>query len=284
MKILITGSRGQLGSEFRYLSSTYNNFNWIFTDVDEFNLIHTKNIWTYLDNINPNIIINCAAYTNVDKAEIDRNLAELLNFHAVDSISKWVSKNNCKLIHISTDYVFDGNSSKPLNENAKTEPVNFYGKTKLSGENICTVNDPNSIIIRTSWLYSIYGNNFLKSIHKKMVTNKSVSVVCDQLGSPTYAADLADAIISIINYGNWIPGIYHFSNNGCVSWYEFTKSIKKFFGIKTVIKPISSIKYPTLAKRPSYSLLDKSKISKTYKINIIDYELSLKKCINILKK
>lgn len=283
MKILVTGANGQLGSEFRVLSLIYDNFNWVFTDFNELNLIDFKNLNNNLSIINPDIIINCAAYTNVDKAESDQKQANLLNFKAVDLLSKWSSSNKSKIIHISTDYVFDGKSSVPLIEDAIPSPVNIYGKSKLKGEKACQKNDPNCIIIRTSWVYSSFGNNFVKTMCSLMQKKDSLNIVNDQFGSPTYAKDLAETIIEIINFKDWIAGLYHYSNEGEISWFDFAKSIKHFFGYNTKIHGISTINYPTPAKRPKYSLLNKSKIKSTFNIYIPDYVSSLKKCIKIIK-
>ena len=284
MKILVTGSNGQLGSELRYLSKNENLHSWIFTDIQSLDLTETKNIKKYLSYYSPNIIINCAAYTNVDKAESDLELASLINFKAVDKISKWSNSNNCKLVHISTDYVFDGNSSLPIKEDSSTFPINIYGLTKLKGEKVCLRNDPDCIIIRTSWVYSVFGNNFVKKMSSLMKKNKSLNVINDQIGSPTYARDLAETIITVINYKNWVPGLYHYSNEGQVSWFDFAKSIKKYFGYSTDLIGISTDKYPTQAKRPRFSLLDKTKIKKTFNISIPSFEDSLERCIKILKK
>ncbi|MDB4164471.1 dTDP-4-dehydrorhamnose reductase, partial [Flavobacteriaceae bacterium] len=210
-------------------------------------------------------------------------LANLINFKAVDEISKWSSSNNCKLIHVSTDYVFDGNSSIPLKENAITGPLNVYGLTKLKGEKSCLKNDPKSIIVRTSWVYSSFGKNFVKTMSFLMSQKNSLNIINDQIGSPTYARDLAEVIINIINYKDWIPGLYHYSNEGEVSWFDFAKSIKKHYGFKTNINGISTDEYPTPAKRPRYSLLDKSKIKRIFNIRVPHYEDSLQKCIKILK-
>lgn len=283
MKILVTGANGQLGSELRVLSLSNFNFIWIFTDINEFDLTDIKNIDYKISKINPDIIINCAAYTNVDKAEFEENLATVINFNAVDSLSKWSSANKSKFIHISTDYVFDGTSSVPLTEEAKTSPINMYGKTKLKGEKACLYNDPNCIVIRTSWVYSIYGKNFVKTISSLMSQKNCLDIIDDQIGSPTYAKDLAETIINIINYKDWISGLYHYSNEGEVSWFDFAKSIKKYHGFSTRLNRISSYEYPTPAKRPSYSLLDKSKIKTTFNIKVPSYENSLQKCIKILK-
>jgi dTDP-4-dehydrorhamnose reductase len=283
MKILVTGGNGQLGSELRCLSKNQNKFEWIFTDLNELNLLDFDNLKNNISKISPNLIINCAAYTSVDKAESEYKLASLVNFRAVDIISDWSSCHKCKLIHISTDYVFDGNSEIPLKEDANTSPINIYGTTKLNGENVCLKNDPNSIIIRTSWVYSSFGKNFVKTMSDLMSKKNSLNIINDQIGSPTYAKDLADTIIKIINFKDWIPGLYHYSNEGEVSWFVFAKSIKKFFGYNTKLNGISTDEYPTPAKRPRYSLLDKSKIKTTFNIKVPNYETSLEKCIKILK-
>jgi dTDP-4-dehydrorhamnose reductase len=282
MKILVTGANGQLGSELQLLSLIHQKFNWVFTDVDQFNLLDFKNLQNNLSKINPDLIINCAAYTNVDKAESQQDLADLLNCKAVDLLSNWTSKNKSKIIHISTDYVFDGNSNVPLNEDAATNPVNIYGNTKLQGEKACLANDPKSIVIRTSWVYSSFGKNFVKTMSSLMSKRNSLNIVKDQIGSPTYARDIAEVLIFILNHKNWYPGLYHYSNEGQVSWYEFAKLIKKYFGYNTILKGVSSNEYPTQAKRPKYSLLDKSKIKNTYNVTIPKYNLSLKKCIKVL--
>jgi dTDP-4-dehydrorhamnose reductase len=283
MKILVTGANGQLGSELRFLSSVQNQHKWIFTDLKELDLSDLQNLKSNISKIAPSLIINCAAYTYVDKSESENELANILNCKAVDLISKWSSNNRKKLIHISTDYVFDGNSETPLKEEAVTSPVNRYGFSKLNGENVCLKNDNNSIIIRTSWLYSSFGNNFVKTMRNLMKKRDSLSVVNDQVGSPTYAADLAEAILKIVNYNKWIPGLYHFSNDGEISWFDFANDIKCLSNYKTQIIGISTKEYPTAAKRPKYSLLDKTKIKKTYNIIVADYKESLEKCIKILQ-
>tara|TARA_Y100000766_G_C18900598_1_gene603229 strand:- start:801 stop:1661 length:861 start_codon:yes stop_codon:yes gene_type:complete len=283
MKILVTGGNGQLGSELRSLSLFHNQFQWIFTDINELDLSDLKNLESNISKIAPSLIINCAAYTSVDKAEYENELANNLNFKAVDIISKWSSNNNRRLIHISSDYVFDGNSDIPLKEDALTSPINFYGYTKLEGERICLKNDINSIIIRTSWVYSSFGNNFVKIMNNLMLKKDSISVVNDQIGSPTYAADLASAIIAIINHNKWTAGLYHYSNEGEISWFDFANDIKNLGNFKSNLKGITSDEYPTSAKRPKYSLLDKTKIKKIYNIEVPHYMDSLKKCIKILQ-
>jgi len=283
MKILVTGANGQLGSELRFFSSFQTQHQWVFTDLKELDLSDLQSLESNISKIAPCLIINCAAYTAVDKAESENELANILNFKAVDLISKWSSNNRKKLIHISTDYVFDGNSEIPLKEGAVTSPINFYGLTKLEGEKICLKNDLNSIIIRTSWVYSSFGNNFVKTMRNLMEKRDSLSVVNDQLGSPTYAADLAEAILTIVNYKKWTAGVYHYSNEGNISWFDFANDIKHFSNSKTQIIGISTEEYPTSAKRPKYSLLDKTKIKETYNIKVPNYKYSLKKCIKILQ-
>jgi len=281
-KILVTGANGQLGSELRELSNLYNQYNWIFTDRQELDLSDLKNLAAQISNINPDILINCAAYTAVDKAESEIELADVLNHQAVAIMAKWTFTNRCKFIHVSTDYVFDGSSSIALNENAPTAPINVYGKTKLAGENACLIENTQSIIIRTSWVYSSYGSNFVKTMSRLMKEKDTLNVVNDQIGSPTYAADLAQAILDILNHSNWQSGIYNYSNEGEISWYEFALAIQKIGSFECKVSGISSSEYSTQAKRPAFSLLDKSKIKTTYSLSIPDYKESLRKCMEVM--
>ena len=283
MKVLVIGSNGQLGSEFRKISKKYKKILWSFSSSNELDLSDLDSIVTFLKDINPSVIINCAAYTSVDKAEFDSKLADLINHKAVEVISKWTSINNIKLIHISTDYVFDGQSNIPLIENSNTNPINKYGSSKLKGELACIKNDLNSIIIRTSWLYSSFGKNFVKTMIDLMKKNNSIEVVNDQIGSPTYAYDLAKAIIKIIMNYKTESGLFHYSNEGEVSWFEFARSIRELYDLDCKIIGVSSKKFNTLAKRPKYSLLKKSKIKTTFNLEIPNYKKSLKDCIEIIK-
>jgi len=282
MKILVTGGSGQLGCEINKLSSNY-NYDWLFTDSDIFDLLDLKNINVFLTNYNPEIIINCAAYTAVERAEDDFKLANTINYKSVELIAKWSNFNKCKLIHISTDFVYDGNSLDPYAETNETNPLNNYGKSKLLGDLACQKYNPYSIIIRTSWLYSSFGDNFLTKMIYVMQNRDQLEVVNDQFGSPTYAGDLAKTIFDLIVNKKWYPGIYNYTNRGKISWYDFAKEIKYICGFNTAITPISSEKYIQKAKRPKYSVLDNSKIINTFKIKQIDYKSSLKKCIKILK-
>ena len=283
MKVLVIGSDGQLGLEFQKISNSYDSLSWFFSTIKTLDLLKLDFISSFLNDINPSVIINCAAYTSVDKAETESELADIINHKAVDIISKWTSDNNKKLIHFSTDYVFDGLSQTPLNENSFTNPVNEYGLSKLKGEQVCLLNDPTSIIIRTSWLYSSFGNNFVKTMIELMKKNNTLKVVNDQIGSPTYAYDLAKVIVKIIMYFKTKSGLFHYSNEGEISWFEFARLIKEFYKLDCEIIGVSSDEFKTLAKRPKYSLLDKSKIKKTFNLEIPNYKQSLINCIEIIK-
>lgn len=282
MKILVTGGNGQLGCEINQLSSNY-NYDWLFTDTDIFDISDLMNISVFLDKCNPDVIINCAAYTAVDNAEVDFEKANTINHKAVELIAQWSKKNNCKLIHISTDYVYDGTSFTPVKEDMQANPVNNYGKTKLFGDIACLKNNPSSIIIRTCWLYSSFCKNFVTNMINLMKSKSELKVINDQVGSPTYAGDLAKTILDLITHKNWIPGIYHFTNLGKVSWFDFANDIKSIYGFNTSIDSISSKEYSIKTKRPKYSLLDNSKIKNTFDIIQMNYLDSLNKCIKILQ-
>ena len=283
MKVLVIGSDGQLGLEFQKISNSYDSLSWFFSTIKTLDLLKLDTINSFLNDINPSVIINCAAYTSVDKAETESELADIINHKAVDIISKWTSDNNKKLVHISTDYVFDGLSKLPLSENSNTNPINKYGSSKLKGEQVCLKNDTNSIIIRTSWLYSSFGKNFVKTMISLMKNNNTVKVVNDQIGSPTYANDLAKFIIEIIMNSKNKSGLFHYSNEGEISWFEFARSIRELHKLDCEIIGVSSKEFKTLAKRPQYSLLNKSKIKTTFNLEIPNYKQSLKNCIEIIK-
>lgn len=283
-KILITGANGQLGSELQVLSKYYSQFEWVFTDRAELDLCDLESLYSELTRINPCFIVNCAAHTAVDRAESEFELSDILNYQAIAVIAKWSKNNDCKLIHISTDYVFDGKAADALKETAATGPINVYGQTKLSGEISCQAENPSSIIIRTSWVYSSFGVNFVKTMSRLMQERDSLNVVNDQIGSPTYAADLAQAIMTIITHKNWQAGIYHFSNEGEISWYEFALAIQEIGGFDCDISGIPSLAYPTPAKRPQYSLLDKTKIKTTFGVVVPYYKESLVRCMELLKE
>lgn len=276
-KILVTGATGQLGSELLVLSSSYPNYEWVFADRSKATLDNLELLKSQLDTIKPNIIFNCGAYTAVDKAELEKEAAFTVNQSAVELIAKYTKENDVKLIHISTDYVFDGFSSVALDEETQTNPINVYGESKLAGEMLCLKENPESIIIRTSWVYSKFGNNFVKTMQRLMQERDEINVVNDQIGSPTYAADLAKAMIDIIESTKWIPGIYNYSNEGEISWYEFALAIKELGSFECKVGGIPSAAYPTPAKRPNYSLLDKTKIKSVYNLEVPNYIESLKK-------
>jgi len=283
-KILVTGSNGQLGSEIKALSDGFLNFDFVFSDRSQLSLESPETIVDFLDAIQPDCIVNCAAYTAVDKAESEPELADLINHKAVGEMAKWSSANNAKLIHVSTDYVFDGTSAAALQEDSATNPQNEYGKSKLRGEQAALRENPDAIIIRTSWVYSEFGNNFVKTMMRLMNERDTLNVVNDQIGSPTYAKDLAEAILVIINNEKWQGGIYNFSNEGEISWFDFAIAIKEIAGLNCEVSGIPSSQFPTPAKRPAYSLLDKSKIKETFGVVVPEYRDSLKKCIEKITK
>jgi len=288
INILITGANGQLGSELKKISDLYKDYNCIFTDIDTLDITNIVDLKSFFNKCKIEYIINCAAYTYVDKAEIDRNNAEKVNILAVANLAKMASNYQSKFIHISTDYVFDGASCTPYKETNSVNPQSVYGLTKLNGE-IEAQRYINSVIIRTSWLYSSFGNNFVKTILKQGKDKNEVNVVFDQVGTPTYAEDLASVIFEIINQsnensGNFKPGIYHYSNEGVCSWYDFAIEIFKNANINCKINPVESSEFKSNVKRPSYSVLNKAKIKSIYKINIPYWKDSLTKCLDQLKK
>jgi dTDP-4-dehydrorhamnose reductase len=278
-KNLIIGATGQLGSELKVLSVNYPEYDWFFADRTEISLDDLNVLKEQLEAIQPNIILNCGAYTAVDKAESEAELADLVNHQAVATIAKYAKEQQAKLIHISTDYVFDGTSSTALNEKAITNPINVYGATKRAGELAALAVNPDVLVVRTSWVYSRFGNNFVKTMQRLLHERDALGVVNDQIGSPTYAADLAQVMMDILDNAKWIPGIYHYSNEGEISWYEFVLAIQEITGDSCEVSGIPSSSYPTPAARPAFSLLDKSKIEEIYGIKIPYYIESLKKCL-----
>ena len=284
LKILITGANGQLGNEFRTLADKHPEHEFVFLTRNELSISDAGNVRQVLQQHRPNWVVNCAAYTAVDKAETEKDLAMAVNAEAAGLLAEACAALNAKLIHISTDYVFDGSSAQPYSEDAATGPINTYGISKLRGEELVLQKNPDAIIIRTSWVYSFFGNNFVKTMMRLMKERESINVVSDQVGSPTYAADLANAILRIIennNAGN-AKGIFHYSNEGQISWYEFAQAIKELTGSKCTVNPIPSSAYPTPAKRPQYSLLDKTRIRTAFGLDIPHWKKSLESCLNKL--
>ncbi len=282
-KILVTGSNGQLGNEIQAIADKFVDFKFFFTDVKELDICDSKAIESFIKFNKIKFIINCAAYTAVDKAEKEKDLANKINIEAIENLAKASLKFNALLIHISTDYVFDGTNHRPYIETDKTNPNSHYGYTKAEGEKIIQKTCDKAIILRTSWLYSSFGNNFVKTILKYGSERDELKVVNDQIGTPTYAADLASTILTFVrdNTTKAIE-IYNFSNQGVCSWYDFAKEIIEQKNINCKISPIESKDYPTAANRPFYSVLNKSKISKTLNLEIPHWKDSLRICLKNL--
>ncbi len=283
IRILVTGASGQLGSEIKEISTSY-KYDFFFKNKNDLDITDKYAIKKFLKKNKINVIINCAAYTAVDKAETDIKLADKINRKAVKYLAKISQEKNIKLIHISTDYVFDGTFYKPYIEQFQTNPKSIYGQTKLDGEIIMQqINPSNSIIIRTSWIYSSFGNNFVKTMLKLGNTKKELDVIFDQTGTPTYAKDLAYVILDIVpKIKNKKVETYHYSNEGVTSWYDFAYNIMETSNIHCKINPIETKDYPTPAFRPHYSILNKSKIKKEFNVNIPYWKDSLKECLHVL--
>lgn len=282
-RILVTGANGQLGKELKQLEASYPQYECIFLSREDLPIHHFELVRNFFKGYHPQYLINCAAYTAVDRAETEKELAFQVNGEAVGVLAAVSKEYGTRFLHISTDYVFDGTATTPYKEDAPTNPQNVYGASKLEGEKQALHFNPDSIIIRTSWVYSAFGRNFVKTMMKLMEEKDQLSVVNDQVGSPTYAADLAEAIMQIISSGKWIPGIYHFSNKGVISWFDFAVSIQEMTGSKCSLSAIPTTSYPTPAKRPSYSVLDTSKLAETYGIEPKDWKESLRVCLARLK-
>lgn len=282
MNILITGCNGQLGNELQLLEAKYQQHTFFNTDVNELDITNQLAVDDYVFRNQIDCIINCAAYTAVDKAEEQKELCTTLNTVAPSYLAAAVEKRGGCMIQISTDYVFDGTHSTPYVETDTPAPNSVYGCTKLAGELGVTKFCKKSIVIRTAWLYSTFGNNFVKTMLRLGRERKELGVVADQIGSPTYAADLAAAIMTIVETGVK-PGVYHFTNEGVASWYDFTKAIHRMAGIKDCnVKPIHTSDYPTAATRPAYSVLDKKKITDDYQLTIPHWEEALQRCMDSL--
>lgn len=280
--ILVTGASGQLGSELKDLSEKYSQFNFLFAVRSILNIGVKEDIEIFFEKYKVDYCINCAAYTAVDKAESDTENAFLINSKAVKNLAEICKMHHSKLIHISTDYVYDGSGKQPMKETDPVAPLNVYGKSKLEGEQLALAENPDSIIVRTSWVYSAYGHNFVKTMMRLLVERTSLNVVEDQVGSPTYAADLSGVLmtfITSIEAGNKHAGIFNYSNYGITSWFQFAQFIKELTGSVCEINPVLSEKYQTAATRPSYSVLDTSKIRSQLNIEIPFWKESVTKCI-----
>ena len=281
--ILVTGANGQLGNEMRVLSEENKDYTYFFTDVAELDICDEQAVMDFIKANDVNVIVNCAAYTAVDKAEENVEFCTKLNADAVGYLAKAAETNGAEFIQISTDYVFDGTAHVPYKETESTCPNSIYGSTKLAGEQNALTFCSRSMVIRTAWLYSTFGNNFVKTMIRLGKERDALGVIFDQVGTPTYARDLARAIFAAIRQGV-VPGVYHFSNEGVCSWYDFTKAIHRIAGITDCkVNPLHTEEYPTPAKRPHYSVLDKTKIKNTYYIEIPYWMDSLVECINELE-
>ena len=284
MRVLITGSKGQLGSEIKELASEYENLQCVFKDLPELDICDAEVLNTFIIDQHINAVINCAGYTAVDKAEEEALIAQKVNSEGVLNLANALKKVDGKLIHISTDYVFDGNHSQPYKESDPVSPVGVYGKTKRAGELAVLNSSIDAIVIRTSWLYSMYGNNFVKTMLRIGNNKKSIQVVSDQLGTPTYAKDLAKTCLDILSDAGSTNiskkgSLYHYSNEGVTSWYDFASAIMEISNIDCQVIPIETKDYPTQARRPMYSVLDKSKIKSDFKVTIPHWRDSLANCI-----
>ena len=290
--ILVTGANGQLGSEMQAIAVDYPDYDFLFVTRNELPIDEEAALEKYFSMHRIDYCVNCAAYTAVDKAEIETEKAFLINAVAVGNLAKYCKAQKAAFIHISTDYVFDGTSTTPYKEEDNVNPVNLYGASKLKGEALAILNNPDSIIIRTSWVYSSSGNNFVKTMLRLMKERESIQVVSDQLGCPTFAGDLASAIMQIVeqlkkntdvlNKHGAAAHIFNYSNQGVINWHQFALSIKELSGSTCAVNPILSSQYPTPAKRPQYSVMDTSKIQQTFHLTIPYWKDSLIKCISQL--
>lgn len=281
MKLLITGANGQLGRELRSLLDGDSRFDSTHTDVEELDITSPEAVDSMVNAIAPDYIINCAAYTAVDRAEDDEATALLINARAVEILATAAARVGARMIHVSTDYVFDGNGNRPYREDDAPHPASAYGRTKLAGEQaLQRILPEQSVILRTAWLYSPHGKNFVKTMLELGRTRDQLRVVFDQVGSPTLATDLAQAIITVMTATEWHPGIYHYTNEGAISWYDFTKAIHRLAGITTCdVQPCLSHEFPAKAHRPAYSVLDKGKFKAAFGVEVPYWEESLKQLI-----
>ena len=283
--ILVTGANGQLGNSICLKANQHPQYKFLFTDVDTLDITDAAAVKAMVKDNQVNYILNCAAYTAVDKAEDNEDLCRRLNCDAVHVLGEAAREANAKIIHVSTDYVFSGTNYRPYKETDDTRPVSAYGRTKLAGEEALVKVCPDAVIIRTAWLYSEFGNNFVKTVLRLGKERDQLGFVFDQAGTPTYAGDLAEAILTVVTAdekGTFVPGIYHYSNEGVCSWYDFTVKVLQIAGIECNVRPIETKDYPTRAVRPPYSVLNKGKIKETYGITIPHWEESLRICLKQL--
>ncbi len=281
--ILITGAKGQLGSELKEASSLYPTANFTYTDREELDITDEEAVAAFLERGNFKYLINCAAYTAVDKAETEKEPAFAINALAPGILAGACHRMGIGFVHVSTDFIFDGTLARPLLEDDQANPLSVYGATKLDGELKVLAKNPEALIFRTSWVYSSFGNNFVKTILKLCKEREQLGIIFDQIGTPTYAKDLALAILAVTIDKEWKPGVYNYSNEGVASWYDFAIAIRDNAGLKTGISPIETSQYPTPAVRPKYSVLNKKKFKDTFKLDIPYWRESLKNCMELLK-
>jgi len=290
--ILVTGANGQVGKEFRTLEASYPQYRFLFAGREELAIENAEPVERFFAENVIHFCVNCAAYTAVDKAETEKQTAFLINAAAAGNLAAVCQQHKVQLLHISTDYVFDGTAQQPYKETDATNPVSVYGQSKLKGEQLVLQNNPSAIIIRTSWVFSSFGNNFVKTMLRLMKERESINVVNDQLGCPTYAADLAACIMEVIEKCSSLPqgpagniqySIFNYCNAGIISWYQFALAIKELSGSNCIVNPIPSSQYPTLAKRPQYSVLDTTKIKTAFDSLIPGWKESLEKCLKLMK-
>lgn len=284
-KVIVTGVGGQLGWSIKQLSNQYPSLEFVFADITEMDLANQQSIQSFIQQNPPAYFIHCAAYTAVDKAETEKEVALAVNATAVETIAKECAAVNAKLITISTDYVFDGNGTRPYQPYDATDPLNYYGYSKWLGEKAALENNPGTVIIRTSWVYCQHGNNFVKTMLHLMKERTEIKVINDQVGCPTYAPDLAKAILTIVDAwenGNNKNGIYHYSNSGVISWFDFATAIRDLSGLDCNVLPIPTTEYPTPAKRPAYSVMDTNSIVKDFNVQIPAWKESLQVCLKEL--
>lgn len=282
--ILVTGSKGQLGCALQSISGRFAGFKLHFTDVDTLDILDRSSVGSVIESLRAGVIVNCAAYTAVDRAEDDADRCMRVNCEAVRNIGEAAASTGAKVIHVSTDYVFDGKGTRPYREEDATNPSSVYGQSKLAGEQALLSTCHDAVIIRTAWLYSETGSNFVQTMLRLGAARDAVSVVADQQGTPTYATDLADAVMTVATSGNFVPGIYHYSNEGICTWYDFAVKIFELTGMTCRVHPLTTAGYPARAVRPAYSVLDKAKIRRTYGVLTPGWEDSLEKCLCRMKQ
>ena len=282
MKILVTGAGGQLASELEVLAAARFTDQFLFRSAEDLDITDAEAVWQAIADEEPDYCINAAAYTAVDKAEAEPEPAFRVNAEGTRFLAAACAAKGVRFVHVSTDYVFSGNGQQPYREDDPTGPIGVYGESKRKGEELAFEAAPDSIVVRTAWVYSSFGHNFVKTMLRLMRERESLSVVDDQQGCPTYAADLAAALLQIIDSGKWVPGIYHFSNEGATTWFRFAVAIRDRAGLSCVLHPISTDQYPTPARRPAYSVLDTTKIRDTYGLRIRGWEECLDECLSKL--